>query len=609
MDRSNDHYKKIKHALAKGWNTWNTFSMTSYVLLPEGFALNLGLKSYAQKVFLENIQLNQQPLHGEIVTPGPHSYSGDYTQVGVKIGNTDISIQTAADGEDYVIYVEPISSNIKPCLLVLQAGIMWNRPGFANRKDDFIELSSSEKTIKIYTTASDCEDTYLNLMNPFFGVSIDKPVGFSTGKPRTIEQIKGVIEAKKDQWQKNKKNYCPDDDVYDAIQSSLAWNTIYDPVNKRVISPPHRDWNTQRGGYGLYCWDGYFAGLLAGLDNKSLAYANVVEITREKTEKGFVPNVCFATGRKSRDRSQPPIGSAIVKMLFEKYREKWFIEILIEDLLRWNQWWYDNRREGELLCWGSNKFAPVIGDALEYKQPATLEGAALESGLDNSPMYESTSFDKKTELMKLHDVGLNSLYIFDCNALSYLCRQIGKDEKACELAEKAEKLKLAIQGLWNEEKEIFMNFKTDTKEFSDRISPTCFYPMIDQICTRLQAEKMVERYLCNDQHFWGEWVLPSCSRQDPAYSDQIYWRGRIWPPLNFLVYIGLKNSGLDNHAKELAEKSKDLLLGEWLSKRHVHENYNADTGIGCDSDSSYPLYHWGGLLGLPSLMEKILEIY
>jgi len=45
------------------------------------------------------------------------------------------------------------------------------------------------------------------------------------------------------------------------------------------------------------------------------------------------------------------------------------------------------------------------------------------------------------------------------------------------------------------------------------------------------------------------------------------------------------------------------LLKEWLSHGHVHENYNADTGEGCDVASSDRFYHWGGLLGMIALAD------
>ncbi len=117
---------------------------------------------------------------------------------------------------------------------------------------------------------------------------------------------------------------------------------------------------------------------------------------------------------------------------------------------------------------------------------------------------------------------------------------------------------------------------------------------------------MIAEHFFNPAEFWGEWMLPSIARNDPMYPEQDYWRGRIWAPMNFLVYLGLRKYDLPKARKALVEKSEALLLKEWRENRHVHENYCADTGAGCGSgkQNSDAFYHWGGLLGLISVIER-----
>ena len=74
---------------------------------------------------------------------------------------------------------------------------------------------------------------------------------------------------------------------------------------------------------------------------------------------------------------------------------------------------------------------------------------------------------------------------------------------------------------------------------------------------------MTEEHLLNPREFWGEWVIPSIARDDPAFKDQNYWHGRIWGPMNYLVYLGLGNYDSDEieHTRwELAQKSLHSLL-------------------------------------------------
>jgi glycogen debranching enzyme len=102
-------------------------------------------------------------------------------------------------------------------------------------------------------------------------------------------------------------------------------------------------------------------------------------------------------------------------------------------------------------------------------------------------------------------------------------------------------------------------------------------------------------------------VLPAAPRNDPAYREQDYWRGRIWGPLHWLVYLGMRNYALPEARRDLAGNGNALLLKTFRSTGMVHENYNAVTGNGIDANDplnrSDSFYHWGGLLGLPALYE------
>ncbi|HET6441189.1 MAG TPA: hypothetical protein VFH53_02340 [Phycisphaerae bacterium] len=77
-------YENLKKRLAAGWNTWNTRSVLSHVLLPEGLALNLGLKEYRQGGYLKETLIGRQGKGDEQVRPGPHAYDGRYTELVVE---------------------------------------------------------------------------------------------------------------------------------------------------------------------------------------------------------------------------------------------------------------------------------------------------------------------------------------------------------------------------------------------------------------------------------------------------------------------------------------------------------------------------------------------
>lgn len=114
---------------------------------------------------------------------------------------------------------------------------------------------------------------------------------------------------------------------------------------------------------------------------------------------------------------------------------------------------------------------------------------------------------------------------------------------------------------------------------------------------------MIRKHLLNPAEFWGPNVIPSIAFNDPAFKDQQNWRGRIWGPMNYLVYLGLLNYNDSGASSTFASRSYDLFLKEWREKGHVHENYNAINGSGDDVSSSDRFYHWGALLGYIQYLE------
>jgi len=165
-----------------------------------------------------------------------------------------------------------------------------------------------------------------------------------------------------------------------------------------------------------------------------------------------------------------------------------------------------------------------------------------------------------------------------------------------------------LSQLWDEKAGIYKNRRTDTGELSSRLSPTNFYPMLAKAPTQSQAERMVKQHLLNPEEFNGEWMMPSIAMNDPAFKDQEYWRGRIWGPMNFLVYLGLRNYDLPEVRKILVKKSNKLMMENVKLNGYIYENYNAITGNVKDPAEGKRMgdnyYHWGALLGFIALMEK-----
>jgi hypothetical protein len=462
-----------------------------------------------------------------------------------------------------------------------------------------LRAESGGRVFEVRQTAKDIGDPFGTVNTPYLSAALDGELAVHTGPAKTLDEVKSIIARRQREHAARLATWGASAELFTAMQTILAWNLVYDPENDRAISPVSRLWNVNWGGYVLFDWDTYFAAFMYSLYDEDLAYANAVEVTKGWTKRGFVPNFASAYGLKSEDRSQPPVGSLMALEIYKRHRKVWFLEEVYEELLAWNRWWPGARSGEGALCWGSDPETQTLDGTTN-----SWQAALYESGLDNSPMYDGVPFNAQTHLLEMADVGLTGLYVADCNALAEIATVLGRPADAAELRLRGEKYAAALRGLWDEKAGTYFNRRTDTGEASPKLSPTHFYPLIAKVPTPAQATRMVREHYFNPAELHGEWVLPSIARNVAGFADQEYWRGRIWGPMNFLVYLGFRNYDLPDARADLARRSHDLLMKSWRSDGAIYENYNAVTGRGDDVMSSDAFYHWGALLGVITLVEQ-----
>jgi hypothetical protein len=196
-------------------------------------------------------------------------------------------------------------------------------------------------------------------------------------------------------------------------------------------------------------------------------------------------------------------------------------------------------------------------------------------------------------------IDLSALYALDSEMMMEIASILGKKQDAEKFKKEYETIKKKInQLLWN--KDFYFDRFWDGK-FSTHKAASNFYPMLAGAADKDRVEKMV-RHLLNEKEFWGEYVIPTISRDNPAFKDQQYWRGTIWPPTNYLVYQGLKRYKLDKIASEFAVKSASLFLKSWQTYGLCRENYNSMTGEG----GGQRYQSWGPLFAL-ILLEDFID--
>lgn len=383
----------------------------------------------------------------------------------------------------------------------------------------------------------------------------------------------------------------------DAIRDVMAWNSLWDGVNNRPYTAISRNWDLGKfGGFGVWLNDQLYAALMTGLFDPEMARENLVTALASATPAGNF--ACLLTANDAWvDRTQLPIGAFIVWQMAARSGARSLLQLSFETLCRNHDWWWQNRdpQDRGLVSFGTSE----VGNGL-YK--GTSFGARNESSMDNSPMHDEAAYDPETRTLASFDVGLNSLLALDAEMLSRIAVILGDTEAAERYAGIAEATRVKIQTeLWDDSRRIFAN-RLWSGQFVRSLAPTSFYPLIAGAATPAQATRLLDA-LNDPTQFGGRYGLPGCTRDDPAYGDNTYWRGRIWPTLNYLVWHGLRRYGLNQQARDLTDMSFALFRQSWDERRLCPENFNAETGEPLDQPDTEGFYSWGALLPLMAVGE------
>ena len=391
----------------------------------------------------------------------------------------------------------------------------------------------------------------------------------------------------------------PSGDILAAIADNLNNSRMYASDNKMVAISVSRTFGTHSANACPYfCWDSFFSGLLASLDDPEMGRQTVRAILSYQSAEGMVPNYAhWNDGGISKDRSQPPVGSMCVWKMNQYWPNIDFLREVYPKLAAWHAWWLKarNARKDGLLQWGSST--------------GVLQNAQYETGWDDTPQFEGVDGIKMVgPTMNAYAVDLCSLWAMDAHYLALIADAIGKPDDARRYRQEESDMNGRINAkLWNEKLGIYCSRFWDKEDgtpgaFLTRLTPANFYPLI---CGAPDADR-AQRVLAimkDPNQFWGEWILPTVSRQDPLFLEQTYWHGTIWGPVNYLVFQGVKRYASQESKAAFAQKSVHLFMDNWLADGYCGENFlSIDGSVGGNHN-----YTWGALMCLIGI-ESVVNI-
>jgi hypothetical protein len=374
----------------------------------------------------------------------------------------------------------------------------------------------------------------------------------------------------------------------EAIEQLVGFMKTYDPEKDLRTVPVNRAWGRSNAIAPVFCWDNFFDSCFASLYDPELAKESLSYIIKV-LEEDF--------------ENSPPQRNLIVPILYSKtirFMGDWdYAEKTFSGMMNFMRFWFSKNPQGHPWRDGNDDGLIECG-SMESPEKHPLgrivQSAFDETGYDDSPMYsdgfayqrqgipaKGIKYDFERGTLNLTMIGQNSLYVAACRSMAVVAKKLGKDADLSWLKSEADRVAELIKAkLFCKEKGYYQN-RFFNGEFSEVKTMTLFYPLLAEICDE-ETKARLKEILLDPEQFWGEYVIPTVSRDDPAYCAKPewdskgvwkgnYWRGYIWAPTNYISYLSIRHAGWNKTAAEFAKKSRRQFMQEWEEHRVASENY------------------------------------
>ena len=288
----------------------------------------------------------------------------------------------------------------------------------------------------------------------------------------------------------------------------------------------------------------YEAGVLGARDT---AYSSLIQVIRSKSNDGFVPN-WYSGGSKSQ-QSEPLLGSRVLLDLYQRFGDLWLVELLVDDLLDWHEWTWSRRRvvvAGSACC-DEPGYISVGNDYSACTNACDcVNDFKGESGLDQSPKWDPIGAAPDgsggdctgmavngSRVLQMGETQSSSLFVADAEALAALAGAVNRTSQQALLLARAAAMRAQVARLFDAQQQAFMDLHVHSGRFSDRLSPTSFYPLLALGAAAPPAQVAASvAHLVNSSEFCVTadfasnpdrcyWGLPSIAASDRAYMQPL----------------------------------------------------------------------------------------
>jgi len=291
--------------------------------------------------------------------------------------------------------------------------------------------------------------------------------------------------------------------------------------------------------------------------------------------------------------THPPLLAVAATLVFERSHDLEFLAQVYEKVERYHAW-FDRRRDPDhdgLVCiihpWEAGGDAPPRWDSFLGLDPYVPEaGRAARIKMVEELVRHNYDPVLLAEQGGFHveSLEINGIRAADLEAMATIALTIGKPAESTTWLERAETVRDGFRS-----RMIVDGMPYDLAGLDEepilQANAGQFVTLFGGLPTSEQAERLVGQL--RERNFWTSFPITNTPIDSPGYAPEEYWRGNVWPCLNWLIHQGLRRYGYHDLADELAWRSFELLResGFW-------EYYHPETGQGLGGRS----FSWAAVM-------------
>lgn len=345
-------------------------------------------------------------------------------------------------------------------------------------------------------------------------------------------------------------------------------------------------------------------------------------IFHSENEKTYFPNFDFwncgvnsgaPTKPKTSGITQPPVIGFVLETLMNRFPDSELLEDFLKDIfpkvVQYHAFLYNYRdphNEGLFFIyhpWESGRDnSPIWDQSLDRIQikPGSLPAYTRRdtSIADASERPTSEQYDRYVYLLELgkkhqydqvgiaeespfliQDSMMNAILIKSNDSLIKIANRYGLDHG--QLSEwQQQSLRSYDAKMWNDDINLYTGYdlrgghQIQHKEIGGLVS------LYANIPTPERAQIMADDL--QSLHDRGYYLCPSFDIDSPLFDSKRYWRGPIWPQMNWMIHHGLHNYGHD----DLATIVKSDLI-ELVQKHGFYEYFESQKAVALKATKGY----------------------